>query len=359
MALSQEATMSPTPWLDGIDPSKVKVKYTPPTSYWYNQSKKKAEELAQKRAADAKAKADAAAAAKAKADAAAQAQMEDAREAQRLAWNKANWAQHHPVDKAGYDTYKWEHDKFWIPGDKTAAGVPISVFGNNQLSWGDTVSHNWQAFLSGFGAQPKTQSEWLKQNKFSYTPPGGTSAGPADMAYENYLPGGNPAMDKALAKLKKAAEPPLSAMTIERANQYLNPITKKPMTPQDYLKYVYDTDNPESKLTSYTRVIDGIPIEFYTWLGLDGMLKDFMKPHGAGTNDAKLGSRAIWGDARLPFETGVIVDPGVAPEENYVPEGWGDFDFGGYGGGGGGGYYGNQYQQDPEVYFNQLVKWVI
>jgi len=181
----------------------------------------------------------------------------------------------------------------------------------------------------------------------------------ADMAYENYLPGGNPAMDKALAKLKKAAEPPLSAMTIERANQYLNPITKKPMTPQDYLKYVYDTDNPESKLTSYTRVIDGIPIEFYTWLGLDGMLKDFMKPHGAGTNDAKLGSKAIWGDARLPFETGVIVDPGVAPEENYVPEGWGDFDFGGYGGGGGGGYYGNQYQQDPEVYFNQLVKWVI
>ena len=349
--------MSPTPWLDGIDPSKVNSNYKPPSSYWYSKSQKKAEDIAKQRAAAAEAKADA----QAKADAAMEKYKADRiayeAEQKRLAWNKQNWAAHHPVDPNAYNLYEWERDKIWIPGDKTASGVPISLFGNDQLSWKDTVAHNWEAFTSMWGSQPKTREEWDKQPSFTYTSPAGTSAGPADMAYENFSGQGNTAMDRAMNKLKAAAQPPGSALTIERAAQYVDPYGK-PMSPQDYLKYVYDTDNPETRLNALTRIIDGMPIEFYTWMGFDGVLKDLMQPRGVGTNDIKPGPKAIWGDARMNFETGVISPPGETTEELPIPQGYYE-GYGISGGGGGGGYYGNQYQQDPEVFFSQLVKWVI
>lgn len=134
---------------------------------------------------------------------------------------------------------------------------------------------------------------------------------------------------------------------------------------KDYYKYVYDTDNPKSKLTRLTRYIDGIPIEFYTWRGIDGNLADIAAPMGYNTPNQRNYVDA-WSDARLPIPVDAIFPEGTLPsggggggEEYYeYPDygGGGGFSFGG--GGGGGGYYGNAYNEALK-HFSTLVKWVI
>lgn len=205
---------------------------------------------------------------------------------------------------------------------------------------------------------------------------------------------GNSAKDKIVAqeaKLQNLVKNAPSEITADLSKYRVN-------TVEDYYKYIWNQDDPNTSLGPNTRMIGGtdpntgeyiiLPIEYFLGdrsMWDQGLLdKAFGGGHTVmngnmyGGEDTPLSNprRPLAKDANDPFLDYYVnpkIDRGwainsAAPQEEAAPVEYpgGGIDYGGGGGGGGGqsfwspsGYYDNQYSKDRYGYFQNLVKWVI